>query len=97
VEAEICVSGVEMQAFDRCCYMCTWVGGGLLLLPLILPCMDCWKRCVLAAESIDRAIYEKLAVLLKPNLKVMRLKVNDCTFNLEKAALLLELLQKSSL
>jgi hypothetical protein len=82
IEADITVSGVEMKGMDRWGCVCTWMWGALLLFPLLLPVTDCWKRRVYPAESIDAAIYSKLAILLgSPRLSSARLTVNDSNFN----------------
>jgi hypothetical protein len=72
--------------------------GLVLLVPLILPVTDCWKRRVYPAESIDTAIYSKLAILLKSaHLQNLKLTVNDSNFNKEKAVILINLIRTSAL
>lgn len=87
-----------MKGMDRLGCVCTWMWGAVLLFPLLLPATDCWKRHVYPAESIDAAIYSKLAILLRsPRLASLRLTVNDSNFNSEKAAILIDLIRTSVL
>lgn len=87
-----------MKGMDRWGCVCTWIWGAVLLIPLFLPVTDCWKRRVYPAESIDAAIYNKLAILLKsPHLQNLKLTVNDSNFNQEKATILIDLIKISAL
>lgn len=77
-------------------YICTIIWGSIILFPLILMCMDCWRRCTFAAWTIDPSVYMSLGKFIRgQNLRNITLVVADNTFDKTKAQILYNSLAES--
>ena len=82
IDANINVTGVELQETSMTSYMCTLILGSLIVLPLFLMCCNWWKRCTYPAYDIPIQVYQSLGKLLRGgSLKNLTLTVVDNTFN----------------
>ncbi len=63
IDAKITVTGVETKPTNFLGLYCTLIWGMLIYLPLVLMCMNWWKKCVLPVFSIDKNVYLNLGKL----------------------------------
>jgi len=45
LDANITISGIEIQPFNTMSYMCTIIWGSIIILPIFFMCCPWWKRC----------------------------------------------------
>jgi hypothetical protein len=45
IDANITVTGIEIQPMNMMSYMCTLIWGSIILIPIFFMCMPWWKRC----------------------------------------------------
>lgn len=82
VDAQIKVTGVEIQSMNNWSMMCTMIWGSIIILPLLFLCMDWWRRCTLPAFSISQNVYVSLGKLIRAsNIRNLTLNVTDNTFD----------------
>ena len=89
VDAQITVTGQQIQPMSQCSLMCTMIWGSLIIFPLFLMCCDWWKKCTYPAFSIDEGTYQSICRLLRGSgMKNITLRVHDNTFDGGKANIL---------
>jgi hypothetical protein len=98
VDANINVTGVEVQAMNMCSFLCTLIWGSIIILPLFFICMDWWKRCTFPAFTISANVYMSMGRLIRsPNLKNITITVVDNNFDKAKAQMLYNHIAESRL
>ena len=96
IDAKITVTGVETKTTNTLGLYCTLIWGMIIYLPLILICMNWWKKCVLPVFSIDKNVYLSLGkIFAGAKISNVTLQVTDNTFDQEKAQILFNILQSS--
>ena len=96
VDATIVVTGREVQALNTTGFLCTFIWGSIIIIPLFFMCCNWWRRCVLAAYDIDLSAYVALAKLFRSsNLRNVSLTVADSTFGSNKSSTLYQMVSES--
>lgn len=96
MDANINVTGSQIQAMNNCSLMCTIIWGSIIILPLFFMCCDWWKRCTYPAFNIDINLYLALSRILKaPNIRNLTLTITDNNFNNAKARVIYNSLTES--
>ena len=89
MDANISVTGTEIQAMSMASYLCTIIWASIIILPIFFLCMDWWKRCTFPAYTIASNVYMGLTRIFRgSNIKNVTLTVNDNTFDQAKARIL---------
>jgi hypothetical protein len=98
VDANITVTGTQIQSMNMGAYMCTIIGGSFIILPLFFICCDWWKRCTLPAFDVPTSVYQSLIKLMRgSSLRNITLTVIDNCFDAIKASILYEGVSQSRL
>ncbi len=96
IDATIVVTGREVQSLNSTAFLCTFVWGSIIIIPLFFMCCNWWRRCVLAAYDIDFSVYLALAKVFRSrNLRNVSLTVIDSTFDNNKSSTLYQLVSES--
>jgi hypothetical protein len=96
VDANITVTGTQIQTMNTFSFICTLLLGSILIFPLCFMCCDWWRRCTLDAHDVAPAVYASMARIFRsPNVRNVSLTVVDNTFNSNKAHILYNLISQS--
>ena len=78
--------------------MCTMIWASFLIFPFFFMCCDWWKKCTYAIYDIPESIYQSLDNLTRGgSIKNLTLKVVDNCFTAQKASILYNIIERSSL
>lgn len=72
----------------------TIIFSALLILPILVMFLDCWKKTVYPCFEISSNFYSSLNRLAHKNIESFTLFVNDNSFGREKASVLNEVVSK---
>ena len=96
VDANINVVGVEVKPISMASMICTMIWASIIIIPFFFMCMSWWKRCTYPIYDVPENVYSSLGNITKGGLKNLTLNINDNCFNANKANILYNLLQSSS-
>jgi hypothetical protein len=54
------IMGNQIQTISICSMTLTYLAGSICIFPLFFTCMDWWKKCTFAAQSIEVNFYREL-------------------------------------
>lgn len=97
LDANITITGIEIQPMNMMSYMCTVIWGSIILIPIFFMCMPWWKRCTYPIYEVPEAVYNSLYRIFRASrINNVSLNVNDNGFGPAKAGMLYDMISQSS-